>query len=495
MKNINITIAQPYGNPEDKNPRQVSITLPDGVLLSANKGDADYVQHTYIYSKDGASKYGALALISQRQNIVNPNVDFEAFWSQATAAGVSGYTVNLLNYFQKLLKTTDKGGLWNDGRIATVERLQAFLDSDTQDFEYRLIQVLNDSQEMGLIKDVWQNTVLASAPEFMKGVQLNYYRQSDTDSYNAAIASCEDGNRVYNPYPSTNQTIFWDYIWVQDQNSAEAVDAIVDKWREESVKEQCEAYKDHIKYNPDAAESCLSDLKSQRETCVQDLAEVNEQIADLEKSISSAQKELADTQEALAEASDELAQNKELLAECEANPECTVETKNKLEKQIEENVEQIEAATATIEALTKQINELNIQLSATQQKAAVLAVDCAQLETQIQQHITAVNALYCCEPVFRFDQIQCGLKGCDDAPSKIIFKENPLSAGNAIFKANGIVAEGGEEFECCYRFSEIVYDCSEEPSELFEFQIEEEFPDNDDPCNGDTGIPACSGNA
>ena len=154
MKNINITIARPYGDSSKKGIKQVSITLPEEIILSANKGDADYVQHTYIYDDNGAQKYGAFALIGNRQDIVNPNIDFEAFWSQATAAGIDGYTVNLLNYFQKLLKTTDKGGLWNDGRIATTERLQAFLDSDSKDFEYRLIQVLNDSEEMALIKDV-----------------------------------------------------------------------------------------------------------------------------------------------------------------------------------------------------------------------------------------------------------------------------------------------------------------------------------------------------
>ena len=328
----------------------------------------------------------------------------------------------------------------------------------------------------------------------MSGVQLNYYRQSDKVSYNAAIATSGVGNRVYNPYSSTNQTEFWDYIWVQGENSAEAVDIIVNKWKEESVKEQCESYKAHINFNINEADKCLADLKERDEECKTELKSLEETIQDLETNIGEEEKTLADAQTELAEASDELAAAEKALAECLANPECTAEDKNKIEKEIEQLEDAIAAAQAIIEQTQKKIAELESEMNKVKQQALITSAECGELALEINKQITAVNALYCCEPVFAFQKI-CDLKGCASAPQYIYFAENPLSAGNEIFKGAGIENEGDEPFECCYRFTEIQYNCSNEPSVLFQFEIAEEFPANDDPCNETTGIDECKGAA
>jgi len=493
MKNIKITIGKSLIK-EAPMPEEFIIPLPEGILFDGLKGDADYAQHDFTYMSDGVKKYGCLAVFSNRNETINPNVDFESFWSQASAAGIDGYTVNLLNYFQKLLKTTDKGGLWEDGREATQSRINSFLSTEQKTLDYRLIQVLNDSEEMGLIKSVWQNTVLASAPDFMKGVQLNYYRQSDTDSYNAEIATCSEGNRVYNPYPSTNQTVFWDYKFITGESSEVGVDAIISNWLEKQREDQCEGYKNRIGYSIDDAETCLGNLKQEVSDCKDELKSKSDQLEDFEQSLAEDESTAEDLRNEILTEETNLAKAQEELEACILDPNCTEKEQADLEAAIVAIQETIDAAQKALDELELKIAKLKNEISTLNQQVAVLTAQCAAIDLAASQQLTALNALYCCDPVFRFDKI-CNLKGCASAPQSLYFKTNPLSSGNEIARIEGQENEGDEPFDCCYQFIDIQYDCSNSPSELFEISVQNQYPANASPCDPATGISDCQGEA
>jgi len=419
-------------------------TLPDNFSTFVEGIDgSQYVAHIFEMT-DGT--FGGILVNIGYQDQINLNDDFIGYLKDIDSDAV-GYVKQLWNP-----EVTNSISFYKRVTSKVEKDIEAFLKSESSVFDYSLAQPFNDNPTLAVqVKDfLYQN-----AKELTYYQRLSTYLKcwfdamaGDSDYENAT--SLWAGNAFSNLYSS-------EMYLVDGSNAAfttrEQLVEFLNETGSANDDKQCNDLREKF-YNTGEAENAEEQLKTIATEAKVTLESAEEEKNNATKALDEAEDAYDNALDALGEAQEAQTKAQEAYDKCAAeDPPCEEE---------KELADELQTANEDVVAREEDVKQKNAELSkaedaleqATELFEAATAAE-AKAQANLAHQIAAIACGQCYDPKWRYAKCESG--ACENAPEFITSTNIQEENGNTAVKFQNL--PGAEpEWECCYTFSEIIYD-------------------------------------